>query len=38
MEAFDLWRESTRRYHERWREEHRWEWVRHFGRMAASRL
>jgi hypothetical protein len=36
MEAFDLWRESTRRYHARRREEHRWAWIRHFDRMAES--
>lgn len=32
----DLWMESTRRHYQRRREEHRWAWVRHFDRMAAS--
>jgi len=32
----DLWLESTRRYDERRREQHRWEWVRFFDKMAAS--
>jgi hypothetical protein len=36
VEAFDLWRESTRRYHQRRREQHRWEWIRHFDKMADS--
>jgi hypothetical protein len=32
----ELWMESARRYHERQREQNRWEWVRYFDRMAES--
>jgi rubrerythrin len=35
-EREELWMESTRRYHERQREQNRWEWIRHFDRMAES--
>ena len=32
----EMWRESVRKDGERRRRENRWEWVRHFDRMAAS--
>jgi hypothetical protein len=32
----ELWMESVRRFHERRREQNRWEWVRYFDRMAQS--
>jgi hypothetical protein len=35
-EEHDRWQGSVERYHQRRREEHRWEWVRHFDRMAAG--
>ena len=35
-EEHDRWQGSVERYHQRRREEHRWEWIRHFDRMAAG--
>lgn len=35
MEAWELWAGSERRYHERRRNQNRWEWVRHWGLMAS---
>jgi hypothetical protein len=32
----EMYAESVRRFHERQREENRWEWVRYFDRMAQS--
>lgn len=32
----DLFAESTRRHHAKLREQHRWEWIRFFDRMAES--
>lgn len=34
VERSELWIGSVQRYHERCQEEHRWQWVRYFDRMA----
>ncbi len=31
----ELWSVSVKRYHEKRRDQNRWEWVRYFDRMAA---
>jgi hypothetical protein len=35
-EREELWMESERRHRARIREQNRWEWIRHFDRMAES--
>ncbi len=33
-QAHELWVQSVKRYHEKRRDQNRWEWMRHFDRMA----